>query len=257
MLFYRKLAILVILLLTSLACALGGGQSVSQATSVPAQSKTGSPVHQRVVILETEITLSPEPTATAANTPTLTPTNTAVSPTSIPSPTIEPTALPTSPTPTLKTAPTLTLTPVPQKYQFTPSAWHADGNKGIVHFRGTIRDEGENPVNGYSVLIDNGSWSVLSHPSGASHHYPDKPDGEWDVVIPQVSTGVGWWWLTVVSYDCPDFETEFNAQCKQFTRLSEDIKIKVVWPDETIIWADWICHWDCDKGLYAQAYRRP
>jgi len=148
-----------------------------------------------------------------------------------------------------------TLTPVPQ-YQFTPGAWSASGNEAIIHFRGTIRDPGGNPVNGFSVLLDNGSWSVLSHPTGASHHYPETVDGEWDVVIPQVSTGVGWWTITVVSYDCPNFQANFDAQCKQFTRLSEDIKIEVVWPDETIIWADWKCNFDCNKGLYVDAYRR-
>ncbi|MBN1218697.1 MAG: SH3 domain-containing protein [Anaerolineae bacterium] len=147
--------------------------------------------------------------------------------------------------------------PTAPKYQFTPTAWHANGNEAIVHFRGTIRDEGGNAVNGFSVLVDNGSWSVLAHPSGASHHYPDKPDGEWDVVIPDIRTGIGWWTLTVVSYDCPGFEVEFNAQCKQFTRLSEDIRVEVIYPDETIIWADWTCHWDCNKGLYVNAYRRP
>jgi hypothetical protein len=43
----------------------------------------------------------------------------------------------------------------------------------------------------------------------------------------------------------------------RLTRLSEDIKIQVNWPDETIINADWVCHWDCDKGLYKDGYRRP
>jgi hypothetical protein len=147
-------------------------------------------------------------------------------------------------------------TPAPQ-YQFTPAAWSTIGNEAIVHFRGTIRDHAGNPVNGFSVLLDNGSWSVLSHPTGASHHYPDRPEGEWDVVIPDVSTGVGWWKITVVSYDCPDFNTVFDAQCKQFTRLSEDVPVSVTWPDETIIWADWTCNYDCDKGLYVQSYRRP
>jgi hypothetical protein len=63
-------------------------------------------------------------------------------------------------------------------------------------------------------------------------------------------TGAGWWTLTVVRYECPNFEQRFDAQCKQFTRLSEDIKVEVVWPDEAIINADWVCHWGCDKGLY-------
>jgi uncharacterized protein YraI len=163
-----------------------------------------------------------------------------------PTPTPVPTEPPVPPTPEIK-------------YQFTPTGWHASGNPSIVHFKGRIRDEGGNLVNGYSVLVDNWSWSVLSHPSGASNHYPEKGDGEWDVVIPEktLGSGVGWWYLTVVRYDCPDFFARFDAQCKQFTRLSEDVKIMVNWPDETVINADWVCHWDCDKGLYKDAYRRP
>lgn len=144
--------------------------------------------------------------------------------------------------------------PEPQ-YQFTPTGWHASKNEAIIHFRGTILDEAGNPVNGFSVLVDNGSWSVLAHPTGASHHYPETVDGEWDVVIPDIRTGMGWWTLTVVSYDCPGFETKFDAQCKQYTKLSEDVKIEVD-PDHTIIWADWKCHYDCNKGLYVQPYRR-
>jgi hypothetical protein len=166
-----------------------------------------------------------------------------------------PTAPPPTPTPEGPPPPP----PTPEKkYQFTPTGWHASHNAAIVHFKGRMRDEGGNLVNGYSVLVDNWAWSVVSHPSGASHHYPEKGDGEWDVVIPKdnIGDGVGWWWLTVVRYDCPDFLSRFDSQCKQFTRLSEDVKIMVNWPDETVINADWVCHWDCDKGLYVNGYRR-
>jgi len=164
---------------------------------------------------------------------------------------------PPTPTPVPTEPPAPPPTPAPQ-YQFTPTGWHASPNPGIVHFKGRIRDEAGNLVNGYSVLLDNWSWSVVSHPTGPSHHYPEKGDGEWDVVIPteNLGDGVGWWWLTVVRYECPDFLTRFDAQCKQFTRLSEDVKIEVIWPDETVINADWICHWDCNKGLYVEGFHR-
>jgi uncharacterized protein YraI len=162
-----------------------------------------------------------------------------------PAPVPQPAAQPESQPPPQPEAP---------KYQFTPTGWHASKNEAIIHFRGTIRDEGGNAVNGFSVLVDNGSWSVLSHPTGASHHYPQTVNGEWDVVIPDIRTGMGWWNLTVVSYDCPNFSVKFDAQCKQYTRLSEDVKIEVD-PNHTIIWADWKCHWDCNKGLYVDAYR--
>lgn len=171
-----------------------------------------------------------------------------------------------APPPTPTAAPEPTAPPEPEapppppepKYQFTPTGWHASENAAIVHFKGRIKDEGGNLVNGYSVLVDNWSWSVVSHPSGASHHYPEKGDGEWDVVIPKdnLGDGVGWWWLTVVRYECDNFLARFDSQCGQFTRLSEDVKIQVNWPDETVINADWVCHWDCDKGLYVQGFRR-
>ncbi len=143
-------------------------------------------------------------------------------------------------------------------YQFTPTGWHASGNPGIIHFKGRIKDEAGNLVNGYSILIDNWAWSIMSHPTGASNHYPEKGDGEWDVVFPNenLSDGVGSWYLSVVLYTCPDFLSRFDAQCKQFDRLSEEVYIEVNWPDETVINADWICHWDCNKGLYVDGFRR-
>ncbi len=149
--------------------------------------------------------------------------------------------------------------PAPEapKYQFTPTGWHASENAAIVHFKGRIKDEAGNLVNGYSVLLDNHAFSVLSHPTGASRWYPDKGDGEWDVVLPNLFDAQGWWWLTVVRYDCPGFfDAGFDAQCKQFTRFSEDVKVEVRTPEESIINADWVCHWDCNKGLYAEAFRR-
>lgn len=148
--------------------------------------------------------------------------------------------------------------PPTPSYQFTPAAWHASENAAICHFKGRIRDEAGNLINGYSVLVNNGSWSVISHPTGASRWYPEKGDGEWDVSGIELKDCIGWWTLTVVRYDCPDFfGAGFDAQCKQFTRLSEEIPVEVVYPTETVINADWVCHWDCDKGLYVQGYRRP
>ena len=139
--------------------------------------------------------------------------------------------------------------------QFSPAAWSAWFNESIVHFKGSIKDEQGRPVNGFSILADNGTWSVLSHPTGASRWYPDTDDGEWDIIITNATDAAGWWTLTVASYDCPDFEAGFNAQCKQFTRLSENQVVKIVYPDETVINADWVCHRDCDQGLYVKAYR--
>lgn len=147
-------------------------------------------------------------------------------------------------------------TPVPApSYQFTPTGWFASENAGIVQFKGRIRDEGGNLINGFSILADNGAFRVLSHPTGASQWYPDKGDGEWDVVMPNIGSAQGWWWLTVVRYDC-NFAGGFDAQCQQYTKLSEDVKIEVRTPEESIINADWVCHWDCNTGLYVQGFRR-
>jgi hypothetical protein len=137
----------------------------------------------------------------------------------------------------------------PSTDQFIPAAWSAEANAGLMHVKGFIRDEAGQPVNGFSILADNGTWSVLSHPSGPSNWYPDQQAGEWDLVVTNVTDAVGWWSFTVVSYDCPNFEQGFNAQCKQFTQLSENQVIKIVYPDETVIKADWICQRHCDQGL--------
>lgn len=145
-------------------------------------------------------------------------------------------------------------TPAP-KYQFTPTGWHASKNAAIAQFKGRIKTEGGGLVNGFSILADNGSFRVLSHPAGASRWYPDKGDGEWDIVMPNLVTAQGWWWLTVVNYEC-DFNSGFDALCGRYTKLSEDVKVQIVTPEESIINADWVCHWDCDKGLYVNGFRR-
>jgi uncharacterized protein YraI len=139
--------------------------------------------------------------------------------------------------------------PEPQ-YQFMPAeGWHASENPGIVHFKGRIKDGQGNLVNGYSILLDNWAWKVLSHPTGPSHWYPEKGPGEWDVVFSEIRDGQGWWWMSVVIYQC-DFASAFDSQCKNYQQLSAEHKIEVVSPEESIINADWICNWDCDKGVY-------
>jgi hypothetical protein len=148
--------------------------------------------------------------------------------------------------------------PAPEapKYQFTPTGWHASENAAICHFKGRIKDEGGGLVNGYSVYVTNDAWGVVSHPTGASNHYPDKGDGEWDVAGIDLHNCPGWWKLSVVKYECPDFFASFDAQCKQYSTHSEQIPVQLIYPDEMVINADWVCHWDCDKGVYSQAFRR-
>ena len=73
---------------------------------------------------------------------------------------------------------------------------------------------------------------------------------------PNLFDAQGWWKLTVVSYDCPGFfDAGFDAQCRQYTKLSDDVRIQVKTPEESIINADWVCHWDCNTGLYVDAFR--
>ncbi|MCB0211569.1 MAG: DUF4174 domain-containing protein [Anaerolineae bacterium] len=141
--------------------------------------------------------------------------------------------------------------------QFVPAIWQSEANAGHVLFKGEIRDAENHPVNGYSILLDNGTWSVLSHPTGASRHYPDVFDGTWDVIIDNETDAAGWWTMTVVRYECPDFEQGFNAQCKQFTPLSETKVIKVVHPDDNVIEANWTCLEHCSDGVYAKPFRKP
>jgi len=139
--------------------------------------------------------------------------------------------------------------PPAPSYQFTPGAWHASENAGICHFKGRIKDEGGNLVNGYSVYVSNGSWGTVSHPSGPGGWYPDKGPGEWDVSGIQLNQCPGWWKLSVVKYEC-NYAAGFDAQCKDFATLSEVKDVHVVYPDEMVINADWVCHWDCNKGVY-------
>jgi hypothetical protein len=145
--------------------------------------------------------------------------------------------------------------PPAPSYQFVPGAWAASENAGICHFKGRIRDEGGNLVNGYSVYVSNGSWGTVSHPTGASVWYPDKGDGEWDVAGIGLNQCPGWWTLTVVKYEC-NFAGGFDAQCKNYSKLSEEIPVELVYPKEMVINADWVCRHDCDKGVYSQAFRR-
>ena len=36
----------------------------------------------------------------------------------------------------------------------------------------------------------------------------------------------------------------------------EEPAMQVRTPEESIINADWVCHWDCNTGLYVDAFRR-
>lgn len=135
----------------------------------------------------------------------------------------------------------------PAGFQFTPGGWYVAGQAEVIRFRGRMVDGAGNPVNGVSVQADNGTTSLLSVPSGPNRWQPKAAAGAWEIVIPNVKDGAGWWWLTVVRAECRGAgQADFNPQCQQFTRLSESVKVKVVYPAETVINADWTCQWRCE-----------
>lgn len=154
----------------------------------------------------------------------------------------------------IKTGPQFKL--VKQRFYSSPN---------IAHFKGRILDQYHLPVNGYSILATNGGeWPdfereptaryagtmrIISHPTGPSYWYPQKSSGEWDIVLKNLSDARGWWWLTVVRYDC-DFATAFDAQCTKFTPLSETIAVKIEPPGHSILHLEWTCLRDCDQGVY-------
>lgn len=127
----------------------------------------------------------------------------------------------------------------PAGFQFTPSGWYASNPDNVVRFRGRIVDEQGNPVNGVTVQADNGKSKILSSPSGSM-----TGDGEWEILISGANLR-GWWWLTVVGDECPAVVAEGDPPCQEFIRLSESVKAEIVFPAETTINADWVCHYAC------------
>lgn len=132
-------------------------------------------------------------------------------------------------------------------FQFTPGGWYVVGQAEAVHFRGRIVDGAGQPVNGVSIQADNGSLQTLSAPSGPNRWQPSVQAGEWEIAIPPDQVKTGWWWLTVVRDDCVAGGAEFEPQCQDVTRLSESVKVEVVYPAEMVINADWTCQWDCQN----------
>jgi len=137
-------------------------------------------------------------------------------------------------------------------------------NDRFVKFSGHILNEQGNLLNGYSVLATNGGeWpdfrrqtpryagtiQLISHPTGPSVWYPQNSHGAWDIGFDNVSDAQGWWWLTLVRYEC-DFEAGFDVECDQFTPLSETIAVEIDSPENAELYLDWVCHRDCDEGVY-------
>lgn len=130
-------------------------------------------------------------------------------------------------------------------FQFTPGAWYVSAEDNAIRFHGQIVNESGAPVNGFSVQIDNGRTSLLSKPSGPNQWQPDAPPGAWTISLSNPNEQSGWWWLTVVRYECSPGQSQFNPQCSQLTPLSESVKVNITFPNESSINADWICHREC------------
>ncbi len=130
-------------------------------------------------------------------------------------------------------------------FQFTPGGWYVMGQAEAIHFRGRIVDGSGQPVNGISIQADNGSLQTLSAPSGPNRWQPSAQAGAWEIILPADQAKTGWWWLTVVRDNCVAGGADFEPQCQDVTRLSESVKVEVVYPAEMVINADWTCQWDC------------
>jgi uncharacterized protein YraI len=143
---------------------------------------------------------------------------------------------PPSPTP-VPAQPAASNPPPKPKYQFEPTGWWDDGNKGLTRFYGNIVDANNNPVDGVFVRASCGDYSTISYPSGPVGWGPyneshDWPPGFYDVTVDTKPVPCIWI-LTVVDTD--DRET-VKAE------LSEAVPVEVT-NDKSIIIAGWRKNW--------------
>jgi hypothetical protein len=143
---------------------------------------------------------------------------------------------PPSPTP-VPAQPAASNPPPKPKYQFEPTGWWDDGNKGLTRFYGNIVDANNNPVDGVFVRASCGDYSTISYPSGPVGWGPyneshDWPSGFYDVTVDTKPVPCIWI-LTVVDTD--DRET-IKAE------LSEAIPVEVT-NEKSIIIANWRKNW--------------
>lgn len=252
--------IILTLSVVSLGCGLtdrlSGRVSSAQAepTALPTRTPwpTFTPTPESVALAPTQETVNQEPTAVklsdlataeirAPDTPTPPPPTDTPPPPPTDTPSAPPTNTPVPPPPPPANTPAPP-PPTTPAYQFTPGPWYAgDRNDAIVRFYGYLKDTSGTPVNGYPVRATCGDFAVLSYPSGPSVVAPDWAPGWYDIVFPNpISCNFT---LQVVEYQCntPGF---FDAQCDQFTPLSEAVAVTTdVAAGETIIVAEWVKNW--------------
>jgi uncharacterized protein YraI len=142
------------------------------------------------------------------------------------------------PSPTSVPAQPAASNPPPRpKYQFEPTGWWDDGNKGLTRFYGSIVDVNNNPVDGVFVRATCGNYSTISYPSGPVGWGPyneghDWPPGFYDITVDTKPVPCIWI-LTVV--DTNDRET-VKAE------LSEAVPVEVT-EEKSIIIAGWRKNW--------------
>jgi uncharacterized protein YraI len=129
--------------------------------------------------------------------------------------------------------------PAPQKpkYQFSPTGWWDDGNKGLTRFYGDIVDVNGNPVDGVFVRATCGDYATISYPSGPVGWGPlnesfDWPSGFYDITVDTKPVPCIWT-LTIV-------ETDDRKTVKAV--LSETVPVEVTL-DKSIIVAGWKKNW--------------
>jgi hypothetical protein len=129
--------------------------------------------------------------------------------------------------------------PAPQKpkYQFSPTGWWDDGNKGLTRFYGDIVDVNGNPVDGVFVRATCGDYATISYPSGpvgwgSLNESFDWPPGFYDITVDTKPVPCIWT-LTII-------ETDDRKTVKAV--LSETVPVEVT-ADKSIIVAGWKKNW--------------
>jgi hypothetical protein len=139
---------------------------------------------------------------------------------------------PPAPTPT-----PIPPTPARPKYQFEPTGWFDDTNRGLTRFFGSITDINGNPANGVTIEAQCGTYRIISNPSGPvpafnSNDSANDPPGFYDITV--ATKPVPCKWLLTVVY------TEDGKTA--LARLSETIEVEVT-VDKSIVVANWRKNW--------------
>jgi len=123
------------------------------------------------------------------------------------------------------------------KFQYEPTGWYNETNKGLTRFLGTIKDGNGAPVNGVFIKASCGDYATISFPSGPTGWGPrreasDWPAGFYDITVDTKPVPC-MWVLSVV-------DTEDRKTVK--ATLSEQIPVEVT-VEKSIIVANWRRNW--------------